>query len=97
MNHYITTRSKFSSQILNIIELSHNLNLLFTYLIDIRASFDTLCDYLGNQVTYLCRKTINPSTILTGDVDIILKLIHKCLKCCNNFIAVYTEVISNIH
>lgn len=63
------------------------------YFIDFRSHFDKLCKYLGNQIIYLCRKTIDINTILDSNVEMSLDLIQKSLDCCELFIMVYTEVI----
>jgi len=62
-------------------------------LVSFRFNFDYLCECLGNQIIYLCQKTIDITNVLNQDVDLVLDSIHKCLQCSNMFISEYNEVI----
>lgn len=67
--------------------------MFYLHFVDFRIHFNNLCDYLGNQIIYLCRKTIDTNILLDTEVNIIQDEIHKCLQCCELFIAEYTEVM----
>lgn len=57
-----------------------------------RSNFNDLCNYLINQIIYLCRNTIDITTVLDYDYKDIAQLIHQSLQCCECFISEFQEV-----
>lgn len=84
----------YDRKILIYFRVYFNNNLqIYLFVFNYRSQYDNLCYCLGNQIVFVCRKTINLTTVLDSDVDLILYLIHECLQCCEMFIQVFNEVI----
>ncbi|XP_060833318.1 uncharacterized protein LOC132916899 [Rhopalosiphum padi] len=52
-----------------------------------------LYEYLGNQIVYICRKTIKISELFSGNTESVLNKLQISMNCCENFISIYTKVI----
>ncbi|VVC43185.1 Dynein heavy chain, domain-2,Dynein heavy chain domain,Dynein heavy chain, domain-1,Dynein heavy chain, P- [Cinara cedri] len=58
-----------------------------------RSDINRLYEYLGNQIVFICRKTIKLSELFSGNTQNVLNQIHISINCCQNFISVYSKVI----
>ncbi|XP_050431508.1 dynein axonemal heavy chain 2 [Adelges cooleyi] len=58
------------------------------------SDMNRLCDYLGNQIIFICRRTIDIKILFEGNVEATLESVHKCINCCNHFIEMFKEAVS---
>lgn len=59
---------------------------------DHRSDINHLYEYLGNQIVYICRKTIKLSDLFSGNTESVLNNLKVSINCCENYISVYTKV-----
>ncbi|XP_050531221.1 dynein axonemal heavy chain 2 isoform X2 [Daktulosphaira vitifoliae] len=57
------------------------------------SDLNRLCNYLGNQLIFLCRRAIDINLLFNGGVDSTIDSLHKCIYCCNYYIDLYTESV----
>lgn len=51
-----------------------------------------LFEFLGNQIVYICRKTVKMTELFSGDTESVLNKLRVSMNCCENYISVYTKV-----
>lgn len=59
---------------------------------DRRSDINRLYEYLGNQIVFICRKTIKLSDLFSGNTENVLNNLKVSINCCENYISVYTKV-----
>lgn len=61
-----------------------------------RSDMNRLYEYLGNQIVYICRKTIKMSELFSGNTENVLDKLKISMNCCENYISVYKKVFITI-
>lgn len=57
-----------------------------------RSDINRLFEYLGNQIVFICRKTIKMSELFSENTESVLNQLHISINCCENYISVYNKV-----
>ncbi|XP_016658684.2 dynein gamma chain, flagellar outer arm-like [Acyrthosiphon pisum] len=60
------------------------------------SDISRLYEYLGNQIVFICRKTIKMSELFSGNTESVLNKLRVSMNCCENYISIYTKVITAI-
>ncbi|XP_050544255.1 dynein axonemal heavy chain 2-like isoform X2 [Daktulosphaira vitifoliae] len=58
------------------------------------SDISRLFDYLGNQIVYVCRKTIKLNELFNGNPESVLNKLDLSMEVCENYIRTYTETIN---
>ncbi|XP_050440794.1 dynein axonemal heavy chain 2-like [Adelges cooleyi] len=57
------------------------------------SDINRLFEYLGNQIVFVCRKSIKLSELFVGNTELVLDKLQLSMECCENYIKLYTEAI----
>lgn len=57
-----------------------------------RSDINRLYEYLGNQIVFICRKTIKMSKLFSGNTESVLDQLRVSINCCENYISLYSKV-----
>lgn len=75
-------------------DINNNNKKLLFWIHSNRSDINRLFEYLGNQIVFLCRKTIKMSDLFSGNTESILEKLQISMDCCKNYVSAYTKVKS---